>query len=407
MRLLSAHDFVWRHARGHYDLPVYQVGNSHRHRFIWPYLFRYPGLAVLHDGRLHHARAEALLSRGRIDDYRTEFAWNHPDVPPGAAELAVLGFEGAFYYQWPMVRGVIETARLVAAHSRGVAELLAREWPDRPITHIALGEGPAHLDVDAARRQFRAAHGLSDDAVVFGLHGGLTEDKRVTEVLRAFAATLPWVPNARLLLVGAADPLLGLRNQLVTLRLSHEVCHVATADDREFDQAIAASDVTLNLRWPTAHETSGPWVRSLALGRPSITTDTPHQAHVPALDPHTWHRLWPCDDLTADADGQAVAVAIDIRSLNQSLRSAMRRLGTDAALRARLGRQARAWWEREHTVERMTMDYERALARALETAPPVPHWPTHLRPDPAEYARRLLGGTAWADPDVRNRLAGF
>lgn len=407
MRLLSAHDFVWRQARGHYDLPVYQMGNSHLHRFIWPYLLRYPGLAVLHDGRLHHARAEALLSRGRIEDYRAEFAWSHPDVAPGAAELAVLGFEGAFYYQWPMVRGVIETARLVAAHSRGVAEQLAREWPDRPITHIALGEGPAHLDRDAARRAFRAAHGLSEGAIVFGVHGGLTEDKRISEILRAFAATLPWVPDARLLLVGAADPLLGLRNQLTALRLTREVCLVASTDDRQFDQAIAASDVTVNLRWPTALETSGPWVRSLALGRPTIITDAPHHAHVPALDPRTWHRLWPCDDLMADADERAVAVAIDIRSLNQSLRTAMRRLGTDAGLRARLGRQARAWWEREHTVERMTMDYERALTRALDTPPPVPNWPHHLRPDPAAHARRLLGSAAWAGADVRDRLAGF
>src|SRR5688572_3697817 len=28
VRVLGAHDFVWRHARAPYDLPVYQVGNS-------------------------------------------------------------------------------------------------------------------------------------------------------------------------------------------------------------------------------------------------------------------------------------------------------------------------------------------------------------------------------------------
>src|SRR5262245_21433482 len=39
-RVQSAHDFVWRHHRGQYDLVVYQVGNSSLHEFIWPYLFR-------------------------------------------------------------------------------------------------------------------------------------------------------------------------------------------------------------------------------------------------------------------------------------------------------------------------------------------------------------------------------
>src|SRR5262245_52937567 len=61
VRVMTAHDFVWRHRRFPYDLPVYQIGNSHLHRFVWAYLFRYPGLAVLHDARLHHARAEALV----------------------------------------------------------------------------------------------------------------------------------------------------------------------------------------------------------------------------------------------------------------------------------------------------------------------------------------------------------
>ena len=56
------------------------------HDYLWPYLFRYPGLTVLHDAHLHHARA-ALLRTRRADDYRAEFAANHPgaDRRPGRA----------------------------------------------------------------------------------------------------------------------------------------------------------------------------------------------------------------------------------------------------------------------------------------------------------------------------------
>jgi hypothetical protein len=94
-------------------------------------------------------------------------------------------------------------------------------------------------------------------------------------------------------------------------------------------------------------------------------------------------------------------------NLARGLRAAMRRLGTDAALRAAIGRQARLWWEREHTIERMVLDYERALADAL--AAPIPHadLPPHLRPDPSGSSRQLLGSDEWQDPDVRSRLAGF
>ena len=407
VRVHSAHDFLWRHGRRPYDLVIYQIGNSHLHRFIWPYLFRFPGLAVLHDARLHHARAEALLSAGRADDYRAEFAWSHPDAPSGAAELAVQRVESAMYYHWPMLRGVVESARLVGAHSRGVTALIARQWPDRPVEHIALGEGPDQPDVAAARRQFRAAHGLAEDAVVFGVHGGLTAEKRISDILHAFASARASIPRARLLLVGHADPWLDLDDQISQLGLISSVCRVPTADDAAFDQAIAASDVTLNLRWPTALETSGPWVRSLALSRPTVVVDVAHHAHVPALDPRTWRRHEPSADLEPGADARAVTVALDVRDLNHSLWLTMKRLGTDAGLRDQLGAQARAWWEREHTVERMVLDYERAMARALSEPLPSPSWPAHLRPDPFAHARRLINinATAWDDPAIRARLA--
>src|SRR6478672_11119996 len=70
----NAYDFVWRHRQTPYDVVVYQMGNSSHHDYIWPYLFRYPGLTVLHDAHLHHARAATLLRTKRVQDYRSEFA---------------------------------------------------------------------------------------------------------------------------------------------------------------------------------------------------------------------------------------------------------------------------------------------------------------------------------------------
>ncbi len=71
---VSAHEFLWRHRQAPYDATIYQVGNSSSHDYLWPYLFRFPGIAVLHDVRLHHARAASLLRRGCVDHYRQEFS---------------------------------------------------------------------------------------------------------------------------------------------------------------------------------------------------------------------------------------------------------------------------------------------------------------------------------------------
>ena len=390
MRVLDAHDFVWHQARGHYDLPVYQVGNSRTHEFIWPYLFRWPGLAVLHDARLHHARAAALLSRRLFSAYRVEFRWNHPDVSPDLAELGVHGFAGTYYYQWPMRRAVMEASRLIASHGMGVVDLLRAEHPDRPITHIALGHGKGDLDTNAVRHRFRAAHGLTNSAPVFGAFGGLTAERRLPQILRAFAATRPWAPDARLLLVGTADPRLNLMDDARALDIADAVRLVEAPTDAEFDDAISASDVAITLRWPTALETSGPWLRALAARRATIVVDLAHQRHIPSLDPRTWRRHAPTDDLDANADARAVTVAIDILDEEHSLRLAMKRLATDASLRERLGAAGRTYWESAHTIDRMVNDYERAFREALAQPVPAPSLPAPLRADGTAHARAIL-----------------
>src|SRR5262245_3245179 len=81
IRIRTAHDYPWRHDREPYDLTIFQMGNSWCHDFMWPYLFRFPGLVVLHDGHLHHARAWSLLRRRRSHVYRAGLAFNDPQHP--------------------------------------------------------------------------------------------------------------------------------------------------------------------------------------------------------------------------------------------------------------------------------------------------------------------------------------
>ncbi len=58
----------------------------------------------------------------RADDYRAEFASNHPGRERRLAELAVAGFDTTCYYDWPMTRLVARASRLVAVHSPVLAD---------------------------------------------------------------------------------------------------------------------------------------------------------------------------------------------------------------------------------------------------------------------------------------------
>lgn len=387
----SAHDFVWQHLQQPYDLVVYQLGNSSHHDYAWAYALRYPGLVVLHDTRLHHARAAHLLRERRAEDYRAEFAFNEPAAPDGAAEVAIGGFDSCLYYDWPMVTALIQTARLVAVHGeaarRELIDGLATD--DGRIVSIRLGHGEALTPERerTARRRVRKAHGLDEGAVVFGVFGGLTPEKRIPQILAAFRAILPAAPGARLLLAGAPAAHYDLAGDIATHGLQDHVTVAGYLDrDADLTDYLAACDVSVNLRWPTARETSGPWLRAVAAGRPTIITDLVHLGDVPSLDPRTWAR-----PLSPDHRAP-VCVAIDILDEDHSLRLALRRLALDVELRAELGRAAAEWWQREHSVTAMVEDYERIFVQALHGAPAGNHaaLPAHIQSDGRERMRELL-----------------
>ncbi len=386
----SAHDFVWRHQLEPYDLTVYQLGNSSHHDYEWPYLFRYPGLTVLHDAHLHHARAAALLRTFRAADYRTELTWNHPDAAPDLAELAIKGFDNHLHYFWPMTRLVARASRLVAVHAPSIAERLREESPDARIETIHLGHGRALTPAahDRLRSTARARYQIPSDALVFGCFGGLSPDKRLPQILAAFAATRAFVPSAHLLLAGST----ARHYDLVADVARHGVGESTTVtgylpDEEDLTACIAAADVVLALRWPTAREISGPWLRALAAAKPTIIIDLAHLTEVPTIDPRTWQA-----NVTRDADdtGAPCAIALDILDEDHSLRLALQRLGTDAALRTSLGAAGQRYWRAHHDVELMVEDYRRLIARAIESDVPRPPLPAHLVNDGRQALERLI-----------------
>ena len=360
----SAHDFVWLHHREPYDLTIYQLGNSSAHDFAWPYLVRYPGLAVLHDVHLHHARAAALLRQKRPADYRDEFAACAPDASPDLAELAVRGFDSYLYYDRPMTRLVVDASVMTAVHSPLAAAALKAEHPDAVIERIRLGHGAPIPEATSrdARVRIRELHRIPAEAVVFGVFGGLTPEKRIPQVLAAFAAARAHAPGAHLLLVGAAAAHYDVVADVQSHQLEDAVTITGYVDDETFTAHLAACDVSINLRWPSAREVSGPWVRALAAGCATVTMDLWHTADVPGLDPRSWAVMHAAATLQTP---EPVTVKIDILDEDHSLRLAMRRLAADASLRQRLAHAGRAWWHAEHAGEGMRADYDRVIARAL------------------------------------------
>jgi glycosyltransferase involved in cell wall biosynthesis len=368
----AAHDFVWRMRREPYDLVVYQLGNAPCHDYMWAYLARYPGLVVLHDARLHQARARCLLDQRRFDDYRREFRYDHPDVNPDFAEYAVEGLGGPIYYFWPMVRVVMRTARTVAVHNARVASELRDAFPHVPIETIRMGV-PRLAAAGGAGGEIRARLSLPDEAIVFAAFGRVTAEKRVSAMLEALESLDSWPGEGRdtyLMLVGDATDYPLLADEIGRRGLAHRVRLTGHVADDAIAGYLAAADVCLCLRWPTAQETSASWLRCLAAGRPTVITDLGHLADTPS----------------------DVAIRVDLVDEAATLLEAMRRLADDQELRRRLGRAGHAYWMAHHTLDAMADDYRRVLALAPSREAPEPDdLPSHFLADYSEPARSILG----------------
>jgi len=400
----GAFDFPWRHARQPFDAIVYHVGNEACHDYLWPYMVRYPGLVVLHDGQLHQARAQALIRQRREADFRAEFSYCYPDASPLLADLVVAGLGGTLCYFWPMVQVPVQAARVAAVHSTYLARELAGQFPTADIRHLHMGVPDPLASVRAPAAEIRRRYGIPDDAVVFGSFGRVTPEKGLSAVLRVLAQVAPALPSIRLLIVGGAsshfDPMAEARE----LGVADRVRETGYVPEEQLPGYLAAVDVCLNLRWPTGRETSAAWLRCVAAGKPTVVTDLVHTADVPSLDLRSMK-------VACALPGKHEPVCVHVELIDEvnMLRLALRRLTEDGALRSRLGSEARRYWQAHGTLDLMASDYEVLLEAARSAADPVvPRgWPAHLRADGTSTARALaaeMGVRYPFDPPADGRV---
>ena len=407
----TAHEFLWKHIKQPYDLVVYHLGNSPYHDYMWAYLVRYPGLIVLHDGQLHHARGRYLLRHRRDDDYRAEFSFNHPDASGDLAELGVAGLLGSLTYLFPMRRIVVERSRLLVVHNAWLADQIREEHPMARIAVVGMGV-PEPVARRSARETIRARHGIPHDAMVFGAFGGVTPEKRIPQAIAALASIGATEPDTRLLLVGDSVEHYDAAQQADAAGVAHRVTIAGYVSQEELADYLSAMDVCVCMRWPSSRETSAAWLRCLAAGRPTIITDLAHTVDVPALDPRNWALLCASHQVSAtasppisnDGDVDAACVSIDILDEDHSLRLAMRRLASDARLRTSLGRAARRLWEERFTLDHMVSGYRDAIQQGLATSPTpqtaLRGLPAHLATDGTEQAVRLMREAGIAESRV-------
>lgn len=262
-------------------LPLYQMGNNHYHGDVWRLASERPGVLTLHDLILHHFLIERTVKHGDFDGYRRQLASDHGWIGDAAA-LPMRwpgGFGKAAQFALPAHRGLLAAQKGILTHSRWAAGMLGEEMPRLRVRSLAMGIPlPPPLDPEAGR-EFRRRRGLPLDRPILGSFGFQTPIKRTDVVIRALAS--PALARVHLMVAGEAAPILRLEEVAAQAGVSDRVHLMGFLPFEEFEAAIGACDLCLNLRYPTAGETSASLLRILAVGKPAVVSDYAQSADLP------------------------------------------------------------------------------------------------------------------------------
>jgi glycosyltransferase involved in cell wall biosynthesis/4-amino-4-deoxy-L-arabinose transferase-like glycosyltransferase len=321
------------------DVALYHVGNDpDAHAWIVDALRRRPGVVVMHDFVIHHLVAG--MTMGRHDGHAYLAAMEREAGVAGR----MLGWgvlEGRVPPLWeirptefPLAGEVLDRASGVIAHSRYVEARAREHGYDGPLWRIPHPAWPPPK-VEPAR---------VEGAPLYGCFGHLNENKRIPQLLRAFAELRAEHPAARLLLVGAEAPGFDLAGRLERLGLdAHGVIREPYVEEERLWALMRACDACVLLRAPTMGETSGSAIRALSLGKPLVVSDLGWFAELP--------------------DEVALKVPVGGDEEVGALVAALERLA-EPGVASRLGDAALAHVRSEHGLERVAEQYVAALEEA-------------------------------------------
>jgi glycosyltransferase involved in cell wall biosynthesis len=331
--------------RGRFDAVLYQLGNNRDyHAGIYRALLDHPGVVVLHEAVLHHLVRDLTLYAGEPEAYVRELRYAYGRTGEAMARRCVATGVPLDPWSYPLFERAVDASRGLVVHNRFTRD---RVLASRPLARVAVV--PHHLSLGAlpetSPEAARAALDIAPDALAIATFGFLTAAKRPAVLLRAFARLRREIPRARLLIAGEVSPHFDF-DGVFTPELREGVTVTGRLGLDRFLLHMQACDVAVNLRHPTAGETSGTLIRLLGLGKPLIVNDTGAFAEIP-------------DDCCAK-----VGLDDDEEDL---LFAYLHRLADDEPLRRRLGENARRYAATHHSLAGSARGYAEILRETVET----------------------------------------
>jgi glycosyltransferase involved in cell wall biosynthesis len=339
VQALRSHGSVSLHSADA-DVALYHLGNNRLHRTIYENALARPGIVVLHDAVLQH------FFLGWLDEahYVEEFVYNYGEWMRGlAGELWKNRARSAAdpcYFNYPMLKRIASASRAVIVHNPAAARIVKRHAPEVRIAEIPHLFVPPGLPSAVDTLRFRSEAGIGPRTLLVGVFGHLRESKRLPVVLRAMERAWRLGADARLLVAGAFASS-DVERSIAPLLVDRRILRAGHLPEKDFWRYAVATDLCINLRFPTAAETSGIAIRMMGIGKTVVFTSGVEIARIP----------------------EKACLRVDLGAAEEEMLAGyILWLSSDREAAVTIGRNAAAHIAKEHAIDAVAKQYWEVLS---------------------------------------------
>lgn len=253
-----------------YEAIVYHMGNYYpAHHFVYDALKKFPGIVVLHDFVLQGFYARRYEVEGHYREYEGLEAKYYGEkgrqiAQTVAERITIPVWETEEALEFPLNEEILELATAVIVHSDFVKKRI-QEKATKPVGKI--NQYAPHLR-SFVREVARSEWGVGNEHILISSCGFVNKNKRYDLIVSAIEE----LNDPRVAYVIAGEDRGGLlKNGLEDARSRIQVQGYLSPE--KMDSLIAASDLCINLRYPTMGESSASLLRQMTYGKATLVTN--------------------------------------------------------------------------------------------------------------------------------------
>ena len=350
-----------------YDCVLYQIGNHpDYHGYMARCMRHAPGIVVLHDYSLSYLMLGLTLERGDLKALERILAATHgKDAGPLARQI-LLGRVDP--YQLSLARPIIEMSNGVIVHNLYAHDKLKQEYPHQAI-RVVRHATPIRQSL-GDKAELRRKYGFAQDDFLIASVSRLAYNKRFELAFSVLADIVRLHPQAKLLLVGEGQLSTQASAMIAALNLDSHIHKTGFVSAEAYLAYIDMADAAIDLRFPTAGETSGGSLRLLQAAKPVVASAQGFFLELPKEC---------CLVIPVDANER------------QAIVQAMRSLIEDPAFRTSVGDAARSFALNYLTREEAAAGYVSFMRQVIaENRRPLASWDLDTPPTGLALGVRTL-----------------